>query len=113
VSQIGVGAAHCASVVQTGAALHLKSSRSHTGAATPQSAFERHCAHLPAATAQRGAVAGQSVFVPHSTQRWPMALQIAFGAAQSAFARQPTHAPVPVSQISSSFGQPAFVVHAA
>jgi hypothetical protein len=68
---------------------------------------------LPRATAQRGAAAGQSVFVAHATQRFVSASQIGSRPAQSLATLQPTHAPLATSQSLLSPEHAALLVQAA
>jgi hypothetical protein len=103
-SQCAAGAWHCASDVQP--ARHLKVPGSHTGAAVPQSAFERQASHVPRPVKQRGAAAGQSVFDAHSTHSCVSPLHTFVSPAQSADVWHPTHAPVLVSQMAFAFPLP-------
>jgi hypothetical protein len=101
---------HCASEVQP--TRHLKVPGSHTGAAVPQSAFERQASHVPRPTRHRGAMAGQSLFDAHCTHCCVSGSQIVAPPVQSVEVRQPTHAPVAVSQNGSLRGQSDGCVHA-
>ncbi len=113
-SQWEVGGAHCASVVQPGRQRNVP--ESHTGAAVPQSALERHATQVPRPTRQRGAFAGQSLFTRHSMHCCVVASQIvplpcALGPVQSVAVMQPTHAPVAVSQIGARPPHEPLFVH--
>jgi hypothetical protein len=111
VLHLGMVAGHCVSAVHP--ARHRKSSGSHMGAETPQSALERHCTHTCCAGRHRGAAAGQSVFAMHWTHCDVTESQPGFVAGQSVFVLQPLQTPFAVLQRGASFGQPALFVHAA
>jgi hypothetical protein len=94
---------------------HAWPSGSQTGAAVPQSAFDRHATHLKDDSRHRGCEAGHSALLVHCTHVLKVGLQIACGWEQSVFALHPTHAPVAVSQRRTSLlpAHDASVVHAA
>jgi hypothetical protein len=98
VLQWGVGAPHCASVVQPETQRNSLSLGLQICPA-PQSAFDRHTTQRPPPAKQRGALAGQSVLATHCWQVEVAVLQTAVGAAQSVAALHPMHAPVEESQI--------------
>jgi hypothetical protein len=96
-------------------ARHVKSCGSQMGCAVPQSALERQSTHWPSATRQRGALAGQSVFVAHWTHCCVAESQTGRGPPQPVGPVHPTHAPTPdeVSQTGAWGGQSWLPVHAA
>ncbi len=110
-SQWGAGTMHDASVVHP--IRQRKVPGSQTGAAVPQSAFDRHATHSPFAEKQRGVAAGQSVFVAHATHVSVVGSHTFVAPEQSADVLHPTHAPVVVSQSWFFPAQSAVVVHAA
>jgi len=97
-------------------ARQVKSCGSQMGCAVPQSALERQSTQWPSATRHRGALAGQSVFVAHSTHCCVAVSQMGRGVpAQVLGLVHPTHAPgvVDVSQTGAGGGQSALVAHPA
>jgi hypothetical protein len=110
VLQCGVGDPHCESLVQPRP--HFSSSGSQTGAALPQSPFDRHCTHSCARTRQRGALAGQSEFCAHCTHCLVIGSHALSLPTQLADVLHSVHAPLAVSQNGSSPGHDAGPVHA-
>jgi hypothetical protein len=99
-SQWGAIPMHWRSLVQP--ARHRYAPGSHTGAAVPQSAFDRHATQVWAEARQRGALAGQSELARHCTHCSVVGLQMAPPAApppQSEVTLQPMQAPVLVSHM--------------
>jgi hypothetical protein len=91
---------------------HWNVSGLHTGAAVPQSLFERHATHAPLATWQRGAPVGQSLLARHCTQSCVVVLHTGRIDGQSFATLQPMQSPDAWSQIGARIGQ-LFAVQAA
>jgi hypothetical protein len=73
----------------------------------------KQATHIASFTRHRGALAGQSLFIAHSTHCLVMVEQTGRVAGQSLAALQPTQAPLVESHMGVSWGQLAFEVHAA